>query len=65
MVFAGKVIVCIVWLFWVLVVDNAVGQGIDKAHATMDHSNMTLDEIEKVRRQVIEKNNTLGPEYFP
>jgi general L-amino acid transport system substrate-binding protein len=65
MVFAGKVIVCIVWLFWVLVVDNAAGQGIDKAHATMDHSNMTLDEIEKVRQQVIEKKNTVGPEYFP
>ena len=67
MIPVGKAIVCLIWLFWIMVIDNtAIGQDNRSVkelqalmrHPMMDHSSMTLDEIEKVRQLVIDKRIT-------
>ena len=65
MIFVGKTIVCFIWIFWLLIVDNSVmGKG-KAAHPMMDHSKMTLTEIEKVKQMVMDKKETLKEEYNP
>ena len=65
MIPAGKLIVCLVWVFWMMVIDNSVmGKG-KPAHPMMDHSGMTLTEIEKVKQMVMDKKNEPSPEYNP
>jgi len=62
---AGKLIVCLVWVFWMMIVDNsAMGEG-KSAHPMMDHSGMTLTEIEKVKQMVMNKETEPAPEYNP
>ena len=70
MIFIGKAFIWMMWLFWIMAIDNtAIGQdnrsveelqGLMK-HPMMDHSNMTLAEIEKVKQMVISKKSILKP----
>ena len=66
MIFAGKAFVWMVWLFWIIAIDNTVASQDNKSmHPMMDHTEMTLDEIEKVKQLVISKKSALKPEYNP
>ena len=65
MILAGKLIVCLVWVFWMMVIDNSAMGKSRSAHPMMDHSSMTLTEIEKVKQMVMNKKNEPAPEYNP
>ena len=65
MIFAGKLIVCLVWVFWMMVVDNYAMGKEKSTHPMMDHSSMTLTEIEKVKQRLMNKENQPAPEYNP
>ena len=62
---AGKLIVCLVWIFWMMVIDNSAMGKEKSAHPMMDHSGMTLTEIEKVKQRLMNKKNEPSPEYYP
>ena len=65
MILAGKLFACLVWVFWMMIVDNSVmGKG-KTAHPMMDHSSMTLTELEKVKQRLMNKKNEPSPEYNP
>ena len=66
MIPAGKAIVCLIWLFWIMVIDNtAIGQD-NNSMSIMDHSKMTLSEIEKVKSMVMVRDRVIKkPEYNP
>jgi general L-amino acid transport system substrate-binding protein len=65
MIFAGKAIACLVWIFWIIVIDNiAIGQD-NTSIQMMDHSSMTLSEIEKVKQLVVNKKDEPKSEYNP
>ena len=66
MIPVGKVFVVLIWLFWMMVVDNtAIGQD-NKSMQIMDHSKMTLSEIEKVKSMVMVRDRIIKkPEYNP
>ena len=55
MIPVGKAIVCLIWLFWIIVIDNTVVGQDNKSMSIMDHSKMTLAEIEKVKNNTITK----------
>jgi general L-amino acid transport system substrate-binding protein len=65
MILAGKLIVCLVWVFWMMVIDNSAMGKSRSAHPMMDHSSMTLTELEKVKQRLMNKNNEPSPEYNP
>ena len=65
MILAGKLIVCLVWVFWIMVIDNSAMGKSKSAHPMMDHSSMTLTELEKVKQRLMNKNNEPSPEYNP
>jgi len=59
MIPVGKAIVCLIWLFWIIVIDNtAVGQD-NNSMSIMDHSKMTLAEIEKVKSMVVVRDRII------
>ena len=66
MIPVGKVFVVLIWLFWMMVVDNtAIGQD-NNSMSIMDHSKMTLAEIEKVKSMVVVRDRIIKkPEYNP
>ena len=66
MIPVGKAIVCLIWLFWIIVIDNtAVGKD-NNSMSIMDHSKMTLSEIEKVKSMVMVRDRVIKkPEYNP
>ena len=65
MILAGKFIACLVWIFWMLVIDNSAMGKSKSAHPMMDHSSMTLTELEKVKQRLMNKKNEPSPEYNP
>ena len=66
MIFMGKILVSLAWVFWLLIVDNtAIGADNKSAHPMMDHSKMTLAEIEAIKLNVIAKEKTPLLEYNP
>ena len=66
MIPVGKVVVILIWFFWLSVIDNsAIGQD-KKPMQIMDHSKMTLDEIEKIKSMVMVRDRIIKkPEYNP
>jgi hypothetical protein len=66
MILVGKAIVCLVWIFWIMVIDNtAIGRD-NNSLSIMDHSKMTLSEIEKVKSMVMVRDRVIKkPEYNP
>jgi len=65
MILAGKLIACLVWIFWMMIIDNSVMGKSKTAHPMMDHSGMTLTEIEKVKQMVMNKKDEPVLEYNP
>ena len=66
MIFFGKTIACLAWIFWIMIVDNsAIGKD-NKSMSMMDHSKMTLSEVEKVKKMVVVRDSYIKkPEYVP
>ena len=66
MIFASKAFVCLAWIFWVMIVDNsAIGKD-NTSMPMMDHSKMTLSEVEKVKKMVVVRDSFIKkPEYNP
>ena len=66
MIFFGKTIACLAWIFWIMIVDNsAIGKD-NKSMPMMDHSKMTLSEVEKVKKMVVVRDSYIKkPEYVP
>ena len=66
MIPVGKVVVILIWFFWLSVIDNsAIGQDKNPMQI-MDHSKMTLSEIEKVKSMVMVRDRVIKkPEYNP
>jgi len=65
MILVGKFIACLVWVFWIMIIDNSAMGKEKSAHPMMDHSGMTLTEIEKVKQRLMNKENEPAPEYNP
>ena len=66
MIPVGKAIVCLIWLFWIIVIDNTVVGQDNNSMSIMDHSKMTLSEIEKVKSMVMVRDRVIKkPEYSP
>ena len=66
MIPVGKAIVCLIWLFWIIVIDNTVVGKDNNSMSIMDHSKMTLSEIEKVKSMVMVRDRVIKkPEYNP
>ena len=66
MIPVGKAIVCLIWLFWIIVIDNTVVGQDNNSMSIMDHSKMTLSEIEKVKSMVMVRDRVIKkPEYNP
>ena len=66
MTFFGKTIACLAWIFWMMIVDNsAIGKD-NMTMPMMDHSKMTLSEVEKVKKMVVVRDSYIKkPEYLP
>ena len=66
MIPVGKVVVILIWFFWLSVIDNsAIGQD-KKPMQIMKHSKMTLDEVEKIKKMVMVRDRIIKkPEYNP
>jgi general L-amino acid transport system substrate-binding protein len=66
MTFFGKTIACLAWIFWMMIVDNsAIGKD-NGSMPMMDHSKMTLSEVEKVKKMVVVRDSYIKkPEYLP
>jgi len=66
MIFFGKTIACLAWIFWIMIIDNfAIGKD-NKSMSMMDHSKMTLSEVEKVKKMVVVRDSYIKkPEYVP
>ena len=66
MIFASKAFVCLAWIFWIMIVDNsAIGKD-NTSMPMMDHSKMTLSEVEKVKKMVVVRDSFIKkPEYNP
>jgi len=66
MIFASKAFICLAWIFWIMIVDNAVIGSDNKSMSMMDHSKMTLSEVEKVKKMVVVRDSYIKkPEYVP
>ena len=66
MIFATKAIVCLVWIFWVMVMDNSAIGSDNGTMQMMDHSKMSLSEVEKVKKMVMVRDKFIKkPEYNP
>ena len=64
MIMMGKVVISLVWAFWMMAMSTVEGQD-NKSMSMMDHSKMTLTEIEEVKQMVMEKENAPKAEYNP
>ena len=66
MIFASKAFVCLAWIFWIMIIDNsAIGKD-NTSMPMMDHSKMTLSEVEKVKKMVVVRDSYIKkPEYNP
>ena len=66
MIFMGKVIASLIWIFWIMVIDNSVIGSDNGTMPMMDHSKMTLSEVEKVKKMVMVRDKFIKkPEYNP
>ena len=54
------------WIFWMMIVDDsAIGKD-NMSMPMMDHSKMTLSEVEKVKKMVVVRDSYIKkPEYNP
>ena len=66
MIFASRAFVCLAWIFWIMIIDNsAIGKDYTSM-SVMDHSKMTLSEVEKVKKMVVVRDSLIKkPEYNP
>ncbi len=61
-----KTIACLAWIFWIMIVDNSAIGGDNGTMSMMDHSKMTLSEVEKVKKMVMVRDKFIKkPEYVP
>jgi general L-amino acid transport system substrate-binding protein len=66
MIFMRKTIACLAWIFWIMIVDNSAIGGDNGTMSMMDHSKMTLSEVEKVKKMVMVRDKFIKkPEYVP
>jgi len=62
MIMMGKLVVSLIWIFWMMAMSSVDGKD---NKSMMDHSKMTLEEIDDVKQRLLDKGNTPGPEYTP
>ena len=66
MIFASRAFVCLAWIFWLMIIDNSAIGSDNGTTPMMDHSKMTLSEVEKVKKMVVVRDSLIKkPEYNP